>query len=130
MGKQGEKYQPSNGTAGMAFMCEFCENCIHDHQPSQIDCEIIPLTMCLDVHDKDYPSEWTYDEDGRPTCTKFKKWDWGDGGDNGDDWNTPPEPPTDDPNQLMMFSISDEIQRNHVPEENPSEHLEVGKLSE
>jgi len=30
-----------------------------------------------DVKDKEYPEEWTYDDNGSPTCTAWKKWDWG-----------------------------------------------------
>ncbi len=96
------KYKPSNGTSGEYFMQDFCYQCVHDHSPTEKHCEIITLTMCFGVDDPEYPSEWIYDSNDKPTCTKFKKWDWG----NGDDgWNFPPEPPkppSDDPNQLMI----------------------------
>ena len=125
MGKQGDKYQPSNGTEGMIFMDKFCGQCIHEHIPTEKYCKIVALTMGLDKKDKDYPNEWTYDEEGKPTCTKWKKWDWGDGGFGGDDWNEPPPPPYDPgPNQLMLFSVADDILNS---EKNPKQ---VGKKSE
>lgn len=112
MGKQGEPYRPSNGTEGMYFMEQHCEQCIHDHGPTEKYCELITAAMCFDPKDKDYPDEWTYDADGKPTCTKWTKWDWGDGYDG---FNEPPEPPYEpqDPNQLMLFSVADEILQNH-----------------
>ena len=62
-------------------------------------CEIINLTMGFDVNDAEYPSEWTYDDKGHPTCTKFVKFDWG----TDDDPREPgPKPPPDDPMQLLM----------------------------
>lgn len=115
------KYQPSNGTEGMEFIAKFCDNCIHDHVPSEKYCEIVTMTMCLDVNDENYPIEWTYDDEDKPTCTKFYKWDWG----NEDDgWNFPPEPPYEpqDPNQLVMFSIADDILENHKVEETVNEY--------
>jgi hypothetical protein len=105
-----KKYRPSNGTEGEIFMCEFCYQCIHEkwsHTQNDDDkkCEIITLTMGLDVDDKDYPSEWTFDAEGNPTCTKFQKWDWGNNGDpdDPDNPNKPPDPP--DPNQLNLFPL-------------------------
>ena len=102
------KYQPSNGTEGMIFMEMHCENCIHDHAPTEKDCEIIVLSMNLDINDKEYPSEWVYDTNDKPTCTKFKRWNWGNGNDG---YNFPPEPPYEpqDPKQLTIFTIDDFI---------------------
>lgn len=107
-----KKYQPSNGTEGMYFMEKFCEQCIHDHTPTEKFCEIIALTMCLDINHKDYPDEWIYNESNEPICTKWKKWDWGD---DDDGFNEPPDEPYEpnDPNQLMLFSITDDILKNH-----------------
>ncbi len=55
-----------------------------------------------------------YDENDKPICTDWQKWDWG-GDDDG--WNEPPEPPIDDPNQLMLFSVADDILENHKVKE-------------
>lgn len=52
------------------------------------------------VNDKEYPDEWVYDENDRPTCTAFVKWDWG--RDDDGNWIEPVIPPPDDPNQLVM----------------------------
>jgi hypothetical protein len=113
MGKYtGQKYCPSNGTDGMIFIEKFCEQCIHEkfiHTGKEPDkkCDIFSNTMVYDINDKEYPSEWQYDENDNPTCTSFKKWDWGT--DDGDDGlNDPPEP--DDPNQLVMPFILEEIE--------------------
>ncbi|HDY89861.1 MAG TPA: hypothetical protein ENH82_17305 [bacterium] len=62
------KYRPSNGTEGMIFMDEFCDKCYHDRNE---DCEIIVLTMGLEIEHKDYPLEWIYIGE-TPTCTKFR----------------------------------------------------------
>lgn len=117
------KYQPSNGTEGMIFMEEYCEQCIHerwchfqDENKEEDKCQILSNTMIYDVRDEEYPEEWTYDENDNPICTKWQKWDWGN---DNDGWNEPPEPPYEpqDPNQLMMFSIADDILQNHKVKE-------------
>jgi len=73
-----ERYQPSNGTEGMMFMGDFCERCERDKayrdDPDNADgCELIMYSMACDVGDPEYPSEWTYDEDGHPVCKAFKE---------------------------------------------------------
>lgn len=114
-----EKFQPSNGTEGCGFIETYCFNCIHEkfmHTNDHADkkCDILSRTMLYDVKEKEYPEEWTYDEKRNPICTEFKKWDWGDN-DRDDGLNEPPEPPTDDPNQLVMPFIFDELQ---IPKQN------------
>lgn len=99
-----KKYYPSNGTEGEIFISHFCMNCIHEKWlHTQVDsdkkCEILSNTMIYNKQDKEYPSEWTYDDAGNPTCTAFVKWDWGN---DEDGLNEPPEPPIDDPNQLCL----------------------------
>ena len=114
-----KKYRPSNGTEGDYFMSEHCYQCIHDnpdYNAKSPRCDIMGNAMCMDVNDKDYPIEWTYDENGKPTCTSFKKWDWGNDGDPNDPDN-PKAPIPDDPNQLVMPFIIDEIERNTVRRE-------------
>jgi len=59
------------------------------------------------LKDKEYPEEWIYNEHGKPTCTKYVKWDWGK--DDDGNWIEPPPPPIDDPNQLCLPFILDEI---------------------
>jgi hypothetical protein len=114
--KEQRKYRPSNGTEGDYFMSKFCYQCIHDnpdYNAKEPRCEIMTLTMCLDLNDKEYPKEWCYGEDGKPKCTNFVKWDWGNDGDPNDPDN-PKAPIPDDPNQLCMPFIIDEIERNTV----------------
>lgn len=114
MSKQGLKYQPSNGTEGMMFIERFCDQCRH-HDPTEQEtetCEILGKTMCHSPSDPEYPSEWTYDKEDRPTCTKFEKWDWN-GGDDGE--YTPPQPrPVTPPNQLDMFPFTQNGEQEHV----------------
>lgn len=114
-----EKYQPSNGTEGMGFIDMYCMNCLHcDPDPrSKKQCTILGATMVFSVDDEEYPEEWTYDDKNEPMCTNWQKWDWGNDGDP-DDENNPKAPAPDVPdNQLMLFSIADEILQNHnVPE--------------
>ncbi len=112
------KYQPSNGCEGMWFTEEYCMQCLHcdPHPCGDKQCEILCATMVFDINDKEYPKEWVYDENDNPICTKWQKWDWGNDGDPDDD-NNPNKPPYEpqDPNQLMMFSIADDILENHKP---------------
>lgn len=69
-----EKYRPSNGTEGMLFMSNFCDNC--KHMPIDPDapdqCEIQLYAMAFGINKPEYPKEWIY-KDGEPTCTAFKR---------------------------------------------------------
>lgn len=79
--RAGEKYRPSNGTEGQLFLDAFCRRCQRDSAmragapenvcKSDECCEIIGLTMILDIEDPDYPAEWQYGQDGQPCCTQF-----------------------------------------------------------
>lgn len=105
----GQKYRPSNGTEGVGFMENFCYHCIHEkwsHTQNDADlkCDILSRTMYLNTDDHRYPEEWQYDENNHPICTAYRYWDWG-----GDGRNEPPPPPVDDPSQLVMPFILDEI---------------------
>lgn len=112
MSKPGELYRPSNGTEGMIFMEDFCCQCIHErwmHHPDTTGddgkCPIVSATMAYDTSDKEYPKEWTYDAAGKPTCTKWVKFDWG----SDDDPREPgPKPPPEDPRQFLLpYDITD-----------------------
>lgn len=108
------KYRPSNGTEGEYFMSEHCYQCIHDnpdYDAKSPRCEIMTFVMCFDTNDKEYPKEWIYGDDGKPTCTKFKKWDWGNDG-NPDDIDNPKAPIPENPNQLVMPFEIDTINEN------------------
>ena len=104
-----KKYKPSNGTEGEGFMGQYCYQCIHERwvhameeDIEQDKCDILTRTMIHDINDPEYPSEWTYDDNGKATCTKWQKWDWGDD----DDRNEPPEKPIQiGPNQLGIFPL-------------------------
>ena len=105
-----KKYRPSNGTEGMWFEDKFCDNCINQNPNPDLKpfCEILCNALCYDLSDKEYPSEWTYDVNGKPTCTSFKKWDWGNDGDPNDPEN-PKYVAPDSPNQLVMPFLLEEI---------------------
>ncbi len=64
----GEKYRPSNGSEGDSFMAMFCERCSKDSEENP--CDILGRSMCFSEEDPEYPTEWTYSEDG-PVCTAF-----------------------------------------------------------
>lgn len=107
-----KKYRPSNGDEGLWFVDKFCCNCIHgkyEHTGNMVDkpCELLTASFMCDIADPMFPKEWVYAEDGKPTCTAFKKWNWG----KDDDGNyiDPPPLPFDDPNQLVMPFIFDEL---------------------
>lgn len=103
-------YHPSNGTEGMGFMESFCDQCLHqnpDPDPKYSkpkNCEIHMLTMLYYPNQPEYPKEWTY-KDGKPTCTKFQKWDWNNDGDPDDPDNPKAPPPPPDPNQIDLFPL-------------------------
>jgi len=62
----GQPYRPSNGTEAMLFEERFCDCCSKNP-----DCEIYLNAFLHDTHHRDYPKEWVYDGEGRPTCTAF-----------------------------------------------------------
>lgn len=102
------KYRPSNGSEGCWFEDKFCGQCKHQNPDpdKKPQCDISLHAFMFDLSDKEYPLEWQYDKDGKPTCTAFINWNW----DDDSDGNAPPEnPDSDDPNQLMLFSITDDI---------------------
>lgn len=106
----GEKYCPSNGTEGEGFMENHCYQCLHDNGKDKI-CEILMASMSFFKIDPKFPKEWTYDDSGRPTCTEYKKWDWGNDGDPDDPDNPKYRPPDlDNPMQLTMPFIFDELE--------------------
>lgn len=92
-----ERYQPSNGSDGMAFMSEFCEQCMFDNSQKKVYCDVLNRTMIHDIKDEEYPKEWVYDGNFKPTCTKWKKWDWSIND------NDPPQEEIIDPAQLGLF---------------------------
>lgn len=115
--KAGQSFCPSNGTEGMIFVDAFCCNCIHEkfcHTQDHADmkCDIFSRTMLHRPGEPGYPEEWQFDKDGWPICTAWKKWDWG----RDDDGNFIDPPPVypDDPNQLCLPFIFDEIGINEV----------------
>ena len=72
-----EKYRPSNGTEGHAFIEAFCCVCARsehlqkDARPDALPgCPILDLTFLHDVEEAEYPAEWISDESG-PRCTAF-----------------------------------------------------------
>lgn len=114
----GSSYRPSNGTEGMFFTGKFCDNCIHEkfsHTGNMGDlcCDILSNTMCFDQSDPEYPKEWIYDENGKPTCTAHVFWDWGTDNGEGNGFNEPPPPEPFNPNQLVMPFLTDDILRDH-----------------
>lgn len=69
-----ELYRPSNGTEGEDFQDRFCRQCIHDREFRLTDangCEILFRALCFGTKDDDYPTEWQYGWDGKPTCSAF-----------------------------------------------------------
>lgn len=105
-----KKYRPSSGSEGVWFCDKFCDHCLHQHPDPDHEkqCMILCRTFCHDINDPEYPEEWTYDENDRPTCTAWRKWDWG-RDDNGN-WIEPAPIPPDDPNQLCLPFIFDELE--------------------
>jgi hypothetical protein len=100
----GKSFQPSNGTEGRIFMEAFCDQCIHENAREEKYCDIIAKTMAFRPGDKEYPSEWVYNQEGWPVCTAWVKWDWDNDGDP-DDLDNPNVPIPVAPNQLNLFPL-------------------------
>lgn len=118
-------YYPSNGTEGVSFMEDFCDQCIHqnpDPDPQYTkakNCEICLRTMCHYPSEQEYPKEWIYDANGRPTCTAWVKWDWDNDGDPDDPDNPKAPPPPPDPRQLNLFPLHPREDHFNVPQHAP-----------
>ena len=91
-----KKYQPSNGSEGEFFIDQYCMKCVNcDPDPDgEKQCEILMRSLSYSVKDPEYPSEWIYGEDGKPTCTAHKYHDWNTG---------EPKEVIIDPNQTKLF---------------------------
>ena len=111
------RFFPSNGTEGMAFIENFCAHCIHEkymHDGAGMKCEILDNSFlhdrpCLNKDLKFDGWEWFQNENFYDwQCRQYKHWDWGN---DEDGWNEPPEYIPDDPNQLVMFSFDEELDK-------------------
>ena len=72
-----KKYRPSNGSEGEAFKANNCHYCkwFKWHDFDGYEYRACPIELATQQHekeDKEYPNQWTYDEDGKPTCTAFR----------------------------------------------------------
>lgn len=67
----GKPYRPSNGTEGEMFYEQNCMRCTRETEDEP--CVIFGMSMFNDIGDPDYPTEWKYDQDGRPQCTAFSE---------------------------------------------------------
>lgn len=108
----GQPYHPSNGSEGDWFCDKHCWKCIHcDPDPNgKKQCDILCATFWFSPKDPEYPKEWIYDDNGKPTCTSWVKWDWNNDGDpdDPDNPNAPPQPIPYNPNQLLLpFEINE-----------------------
>lgn len=62
-----EKFRPSNGTQGDAFMDDWCGCCDRYRE-----CDIAARALMHDVDHPEYPVEWTYNENGEACCTGYE----------------------------------------------------------
>ena len=102
------KYRPTSGTEGIGFEESFCHQCIHERwvhnqetNREEDKCPIYSKMMLIEVNNPEYPIELTYDENDKPICTNWQKWDWENDGDPDDPCN----PNAPDPNQLNLFPL-------------------------
>ena len=102
-------YRPSNGTEGMMFADEFCDQCMHQNPNPEAEnpknCNICMRSFLYGINDPEYPIEWRYDALDHPTCTAFIGWNWDENGDPDDPDNPHRPPPPPDPNQLSIFPL-------------------------
>ena len=124
-----KKYRPSNGTEGDCFMSRFCYHCLHEQylitgKDEDKKCNILSSSMIYGIDEDGYPSEWTYDREGKPTCLNYKFWDWDNDGDP-DDPENPISPRVYDPNQISIpFIESLEVEK----EVNETVSIEIQEL--
>lgn len=115
-------WTPSNGSEGSWFTETYCEHCIHEkfvHTNNHADCKCEILSRSF-LTWPDPLEEWIYDDNGEPKCTNHKRWDWGSHDDDGG-LNIPPPVIPDDPNQLCMPFIFDELNiKQHEQEKSTS----------
>lgn len=107
-----KKYRPSNGTEGEIFMNNYCDHCIHEkwsHTQCHGDkqCDILSTAFITG----EYVPEWIYNENGKPTCTAYQYWNWGN---DNDGWNEPEEPIPVSPNQLCLPFIFEELEKQQT----------------
>lgn len=70
-----QRYRPSNGTEGHAFIEHFCGRCVKDeaYRHGGDSCPIVANTLAYGIDDPRYPREWIEDDDGSdPRCTAFE----------------------------------------------------------
>lgn len=75
----GQPYRPSSGTEGIAFDEHWCSNCERDKAyrdggddaDPAIACQLIANALAYEIGDPNYPKEWVYDREGRPSCTAY-----------------------------------------------------------
>jgi|ERR1700748_274899 len=123
--RQFQKYRPSNWSEGDWFINKWCRNCIHGkyehtHKSEDPPCKILSYSIVYELNDKEYPSEWVFGDDGKPKCTAWKNWDWG-YDDDGNIIDPPPNFP-DDPNQLCLPFIFNELENKHNEKESANQH--------
>ena len=78
MGKQGKPYKPYSAEEGIVFEDRFCNQCKRDQKYFETmdgadSCDIHNRGQCFLSSDEDFPPEWSYDENEKPTCTAFEK---------------------------------------------------------
>lgn len=79
-----KKYRPSSATEGDWFMGNYCFHCkkerwthFQEEGKEEDKCGIFSRALIFDVDDKDYPTEWQYnDEDNTVKCTAYEYKDW------------------------------------------------------
>lgn len=110
----GDVFMPSNGTEGMIFTEAFCEHCLHEkfshtqeHGDKQCDIMNRSIIHWYEPKHPQYPKEWVFNTEGWPICTAWQKWDWN--RDDDGNWNDPPRPEPEDPNQLVMPFIIEDV---------------------
>lgn len=64
-------YRPSNGSEGMDFIERTCTHCIHNDPEYINGCLIQARSMAYHIDHAEYPKEWVYDDNDRPSCTAF-----------------------------------------------------------
>jgi hypothetical protein len=80
----GQKYCPSNSTAGDVFMSKFCERCskekfIHTQVHGDKQCDILNKAIVFEHDNPNFPKEWQYGLEDNPLCTAYRHHNWQEG---------------------------------------------------
>lgn len=71
MNETGKPYQPANHDDGELFVSRWCDQCRKKEVDNEL-CDILNRAIVYEIGHGYYPTEWVYDEAGKPCCIAFE----------------------------------------------------------